>query len=112
MAPQWFELPGSFAVDAWFRPSRLFLGSTVEGAIISCLITDRPVPVASPYFPPTPLYQQHIAPVKPLVPRPILPLPYELLRPPSEQPRGTSTRSRDRWHSARAGAGRWRRPDQ
>ena len=41
MVPNWYELPGSFTIEAWFRPSRLFLGSAVEGAIISCLVTDR-----------------------------------------------------------------------
>ncbi len=123
MAPQWFELPGSFAVDAWFRPSRLFLGSTVEGAIISCLITDRPPPTrrlslfpSNPTLPAahrpcqTPCTPSHPAPPT----RASTPSIRAAARAQHAQPRSLAPRARRRWAvaPARPMAGGFERPGE
>ncbi|EKX49713.1 hypothetical protein GUITHDRAFT_135879 [Guillardia theta CCMP2712] len=39
-APTWFEVPGSLTLDGWMRPRNLFIGTDIEGGVISCLVTD------------------------------------------------------------------------
>ena len=38
--PTWYEFEASFSIDAWFRSSQLFKGTSIEGGIISCLVSD------------------------------------------------------------------------
>ena len=48
--PMWFEFETSFSLDLWMRPQRLFLGTEIEGGVLTCLVTDalmsRPTPAA------------------------------------------------------------------
>ena len=41
--PMWFEFATSFTIDLWMRPQRLFLGTDIEGGILTCLVTDVPL---------------------------------------------------------------------
>ena len=41
--PTWFEFASSFSIDLWMRPQRLFLGTDIEGGILTCLVTDIPL---------------------------------------------------------------------
>ena len=34
-----FEFPGSFTIQLWVNPRRVFLGTNVEGGLISCLVS-------------------------------------------------------------------------
>jgi hypothetical protein len=47
--PMWFEFPDSFTIDAWIRPRVLFLGTDIEGGILTCLVTDVPLSRYSGY---------------------------------------------------------------
>ena len=39
----WFEFATSFSLDLWLRPQRLFLGTEIEGGVLTCLVTDSPL---------------------------------------------------------------------
>jgi hypothetical protein len=41
--PMWFEFATSFSLDLWLRPQRLFLGTEIEGGVLTCLVTDSPL---------------------------------------------------------------------
>jgi hypothetical protein len=41
--PMWFEFATSFSLDLWMRPQRLFLGTEIEGGVLTCLVTDAPL---------------------------------------------------------------------
>lgn len=37
----WFEFFGSFTMEVWIRPTKLFFGTDIEGGIVGCLARDR-----------------------------------------------------------------------
>jgi hypothetical protein len=41
--PMWFEFRNAFTIEAWIRPERLFLGTQIEGGVLTCLVTDIPL---------------------------------------------------------------------
>jgi len=43
----WFEFATSFCLDLWMRPQRLFLGTEIQGGVLTCLVTDAPLSLYS-----------------------------------------------------------------